>query len=119
MQMNKIRRVLWMPFAAPWRREDNPRETCCAAMAEALSFACDQHADPFECSDSHMVYNSVFDEYGIPVHDGGSSYVLVAHCPWCGARLPESQRDRWFDETDALQGEPPQRYLTSQWWRGS
>ena len=91
---------------------------CCPAMSAALAFDCEQHADAFECADALMVYNEVFDEYGIPVHDGGASYVLIEHCPWCSVRLPESQRDRWFDETDALGVEEeklPPRYLTREW----
>lgn len=70
-------------------------------MASALAFDCDQHADPFECPDSLVVYNEVFDEIGLIVHDGGPSKVNIDFCPWCGTRLPESQRDRWFDETEA------------------
>lgn len=57
-----------------------------------------------------MVYNEVFDEFGLIVHDGGQSYVLIQHCPWCATRLPESQRDRWFDEEN-----PPLAYTTREW----
>jgi hypothetical protein len=55
------------------------------------------------------------------VHDGGASYLLISHCPFCGARLPESQRDRWFDETEQLIGEDgdeaslPERYRRGDW----
>jgi hypothetical protein len=28
-------------------------------------------------------------KYLIPVHDGGSSGILIRFCPWCGGRLPE------------------------------
>ena len=55
---------------------------------------------------------------GLPVHDGGASYVLVAFCPWCGARLPESQRDRWFEETEAkgfTDDTLPPEYRTGAW----
>lgn len=89
-------------------------------MARALAFDCSDHADPFDCADSLVVYNEIFDEIGLVVHDGGPSYVLIAHCPWCGTRLPESQRDRWFDETeekgisdDAL----PPEYASAAWRR--
>lgn len=23
-------------------------------------------------------------EYGVPVRDGGSSYLVIEYCPWCG-----------------------------------
>lgn len=88
-------------------------------MNNALVFECEQHADPFECGDCALIYNPVFDEYGLVVHDGGASYLLINHCPWCAAKLPDSQRDRWFDETDALElkGDDalPARYLTDEW----
>ena len=96
------RRVLWMPLDVAWRAPSPDAQFCCRAMSSALEFGCDQHADPFDCGDALVVYNEVFDEYGLIVHDGGASYVLIAHCPWCGSKLPESQRDRWFDETDAI-----------------
>jgi hypothetical protein len=25
--------------------------------------------------------------YGIPVHDGGSSIIVIEFCPWCGTKL--------------------------------
>ena len=111
-------RVLWMPLEALWRPPSAAHQFCCETMGDALSFGCAQHADPFECADALIVYNEIFDEYGIPVHDGGASYVLIAHCPWCSAKLPESQRDRWFDEVEALaigDDRPPDRYLSAAW----
>lgn len=115
------RRVLWMPLAAPWEPPSDEVKLCCEAMASALAFDCDQHEDPFACADTLVVYNEVLDEYGLPVHDGGLSYVLIAYCPWCAARLPESQRDRWFDETDALgvaDDDLPPQYLSRAWRTG-
>lgn len=112
------RRVLWMPLSVAWAPPSAAATFCCEAMTQALAFDCAQHADPFECADSLMVYNEVLDEYGLPVHDGGASYVLVAICPWCGARLPESQRDRWFDETEAkgfTDDTLPPEYRTGAW----
>jgi hypothetical protein len=32
-------------------------------------------------------------EYLIPVHDGGSSGIVMRYCPWCGRRLPASKRE--------------------------
>ena len=82
------RRVLWTPLSIGWRPPSAEAAFCCEAMASALAFDCNQHADPFECADHLVVYNEVFDEFGIVVHDGGPSYVLIAHCPWCGTRGP-------------------------------
>lgn len=114
------RRVLWMPFGAAWAPPSPEATFCCEAMTAALQFDCEQHADPFECGDGLMVYNEVFGETGLPVHDGGASYVLISHCPWCGTRLAESQRDRWFEETEAIEKEGreiPQTYFSGVWRR--
>ena len=90
-------------------------------MKAALAFSCDQHTDPFECADAPMIYNEPFDEYGLIVHDGSGSYVLIQNCPWCGTSLPPSQRDRWFDVIEAQMLDAngadtiPKRFLTSEW----
>lgn len=114
------RRVMWMPLSQAWIAPSEASAFCCEAMASALAFECAQHAAPFECPDHLIVYNEVFDEIGIVVHDGGPSYVLIQSCPWCGARLAESQRDRWFDETDAAgftEETLPTKYRTGEWRR--
>ena len=67
-------------------------QPCCERMGEALSFACLQHADAFECPDSLVYYSDGANEYGLIVHDGGTSYSIIGYCPWCGVKLPESQR---------------------------
>lgn len=109
------RRVMWMPLEVAWLPHSANAAFCCQAMRNALAFNCDQHADPFDCADQLLVYNEVFDEIGLVVHDGGPSYVLITHCPWCGAALPDSQRDRWFDETETG-GVKPQ-HLSGDWRR--
>jgi len=58
---------------------------------------CSLHADPFDCPDTVIVFHELFSEYGLPIRDGGQSYLLISNCPFCGARLPESGRDAWFD----------------------
>ncbi|MCC7252477.1 hypothetical protein [Hyphomicrobium sp.] len=117
-QLHPGRRVLWTPLSVAWAPPSASAVFCCEAMTQALAFDCDQHADPFECADGLMVYNEVLDEFGLPVHDGGASYVLIAFCPWCGTRLPESQRDRWFDEVEAAgytDDTLPPEYLSATW----
>jgi hypothetical protein len=70
-------------------------------MAQSLEMACDQHGDPFECPDVALIHHDLFGEYGIPIRDGGPSYIVIVHCPWCGTALPASARDAWFDAVDA------------------
>lgn len=92
-------------------------------MRAQLEVTCDLHPDPFDCPDSVVSYVAMFDEYGLIVHDGGASYLHIAHCPWCGSRLPESRRDEFFAHMDALGIDPwlddlPQRFQTDAWFRG-
>lgn len=54
--------------------------------------------------------------------DGGSSYVRLQYCPWCGVALSTSLRDRWFDELDARGIDPdvdevPLEFTDSRWYR--
>lgn len=62
-----------------------------------------------------------FREYGIDIQDGGSSYKLIAFCPWCGRKLPSSLRDQWFDRLESLgidpaEGAIPEEYRGSDWY---
>lgn len=95
---------------------------CCKRLAESVSEECEQHPDRFDCADALLAYWPKYDEYGVIVHDGGSSMVLIAFCPWCGAKLPESKRNRWFDELELRGIDPgadiiPKEYQTDSWWR--
>jgi hypothetical protein len=36
---------------------------------------------------SLVVYSEKSGQFGIRVHDGGSSWIAIRHRPWCGARL--------------------------------
>lgn len=98
-------RKLWMdPLGTPSSFAGTDAKHCCADMKDALTNACAEHAgDPFECGDMLMSFSPTFAEHGLIVHDGGASSVLIKFCPWCGTRLPESQRDAWFDAEDARQ----------------
>jgi hypothetical protein len=70
--------------------KSNPH--CCEEMQKRLEFDCANHADVFDCPDNLVSYSDRFGEYGLIVHDGGTSSVLIQYCPWCGAKLPESSR---------------------------
>jgi hypothetical protein len=67
---------------------------CCEVMRREVERVCDQHPDRFNCPDCLVHYSPRFREYGLIVHDGGSSTCLIRFCPWCGAQLPESLRDQ-------------------------
>lgn len=95
---------------------------CCGRMKENLAVGCEQHSDVFDCPDTLVYYSDRFDEYGLIIHDGGSSCITIHHCPWCGAKLPESRRDEWFDRLEAMgYSDPsnenvPKEFLTSEWY---
>ena len=66
---------------------------CCSRMIDAVESKCDQHEDRFHCPDALVNYSEKFNEYGLIVHDGGSSVIGINFCPWCGTELPKSIRD--------------------------
>lgn len=63
-----------------------PLGQCCVDMSSHL----DQH---LTCEDGHDAWScdttlvTADDGIGILVRDGGSSYILIAYCPWCGVKL--------------------------------
>lgn len=83
---------------------------CCANMDKALN-----------SSDSAMRFVPKFREYGIAVLDGGSSYIEIHYCPWCGSKLPDSLRSAWFEHLDKqgidpFEDEVPEAYLDGRWY---
>lgn len=75
-------------------------------------------ADP----DTPIAYSESFREYGLEYQDGGTSVLGIRFCPWCGAHLPESLRDRWLQEIGELGFEPgdpqiPPSFASDRWWR--
>ena len=84
---------------------------------------CDEHTNPYECPDYVIAYSPEFDEYGLIVHDGGSSSYLIRFCPFCGNKLPESKRDMWFENLEKLGFDDPysqkipSEYETDRWYR--
>ncbi|WP_443025513.1 DUF6980 family protein [Sphingomonas sp. PB4P5] len=53
------------------------------------------------------------------VHAGEARQSLF-YCPWSGEKLPPTQRDRWFDELEALGLDPwhdevPERFRSDAW----
>ena len=61
------------------------KQVCCDMMGHQLNWKCDDHDDPFACPDA-LITKGKFG-YGLIVHDGGSSVIAIAYCPWCGIQL--------------------------------
>ena len=74
------------------RRFLNLPEFCCNAMAAQVEFSCDRHPGPRACPDKLVDYLPKFNEYGLVIHDGGSSHLVIRYCPWCGADLEPTYR---------------------------
>lgn len=64
---------------------DSKFKLCCSFMEEKLKQECVDH-DKFECPDV-VVIRSESGGFGIPIHDGGESYIVISFCPWCGKEL--------------------------------
>lgn len=98
------------------------RTHCCEMMTSNVQHECAQHPDPADCPDALIGYSLTFDEYGIWIHDGGPSYVVISFCPWCGQRLPSSRRDEWFDTLERLgfdcplEQDIPPEFKTDAWY---
>ena len=57
----------------------------CVHIAYQVTQQCETHPDPYDCPDVLIV--EFEGTYGIPIRDGGSSRVVISHCPWCGLEL--------------------------------
>ena len=93
-------------------------EYCCEQMKYFIS-----RNDSEFSSDDIIYYIPEFDEYGIVIHDGGSSFIIIEYCPWCGKKLPNSKRELWFEELekrgieDPSEDEIPVEFGSDKWWR--
>ncbi len=66
------------------------KKYCCDNFRHFATYKCDQHANPYECYDYVIVYDTLRRQYGLIVYDLGVatfSYIVINHCPWCGAQL--------------------------------
>lgn len=60
---------------------------CCKDMAYHLNKNCLEHKDIYDCPDVIIFRSPDRNVYGLPIHDGGSSYIKIIYCPWCGNKL--------------------------------
>ncbi|RZT87495.1 hypothetical protein EV383_4420 [Pseudonocardia sediminis] len=61
---------------------------CCDMLRENATLSCGQHTTSHTCPDVTVVWSDQHQEFGLPVRDGGSSWIAIAFCPWCSADLP-------------------------------
>lgn len=83
---------------------------------------CDELKRAVEDPDVPVQFIPKFREYGVAILDGGSSYLVMRNCPWCGQSLPESLRDDWFDALESIGIDPmdaaaiPDEYRDEKWY---
>ncbi len=67
-------------------RKEN-KSFCCEQMANKVEESLDSKGE-IKHDDVDVVVNKNRDGvYGIPIHDGGTSFIEINNCPWCGAKL--------------------------------
>lgn len=69
------------------RRGVNPSKHPCVHVAYHISREPGVKGDAHDDPDVTLIYSARSRRYGIPVRDGGTSYIHITHCPWCGKRL--------------------------------
>ena len=92
----------------------------CVHMAYHATFTCEEHPNLSECSKAAIIYNPKFDEYHIGSRGGTGDDIIIARCPWCGVKLPESKRDLWFERLEQMgidpwQDDVPEEFNSGAW----
>lgn len=57
---------------------------CCNSLKYYSILKCDLHQYPCECPD--VLIHKQENLTGLYIHDGGSSFILINYCPWCGTK---------------------------------
>ncbi|MGG0889534.1 DUF6980 family protein [Cytobacillus horneckiae] len=60
---------------------------CCDQMTYHANLTCEIHKNLFDCPDKLIIFHEEDCEYGLIIHDGGSSTIEIMFCPWCGKNL--------------------------------
>lgn len=55
-------------------------------LQDGSKFGVSKPHDKWECGD-FVMHSPKPGVFGIPVHDGGSSYIAIKYCPWCSRHL--------------------------------
>ena len=86
---------------------------------------CCDHMQRMIDEEKSIVYIPEFREYGVPVRDGGSSFLEMGYCPWCGKKLPGSLREEYFAVLERSgisypcpQDQLPEAMRSEKWWQG-
>lgn len=61
------------------------RRFCCSILEHHARYECAEHGH--SCPDQVVRRLDGTGVYVLPVRDGGSSYVEINFCPWCGSNF--------------------------------
>ena len=93
-------------------------------MNDAPTHCCEQMRYAVSTAKIPVIFIHKFREYGIKVIDGGTGFIEIQYCPWCGKQLPMSLRDEWFDALEKLGINPleeenliPSQFLDGSWYQ--
>jgi hypothetical protein len=96
------------------------KEHCCAEMSEQANMSFPGAESPLLGStDKRIYWSPVFNEYGL-ICQPSAEILQIHHCPFCGSRLPESRREKWFERLEKEDwktwGDPiPSELLSHDW----
>jgi hypothetical protein len=72
------------------------KQHCCEAMTEQANLTFPKAKSALLGStDKRIYWSPLFDEYGL-ICQPSAEVLVIANCPFCGTRLPPSQRAQWF-----------------------
>jgi hypothetical protein len=66
-------------------------DICCSNMKYHLEYKCTEHKNVFDCPDNIIYSSPKKNTFGIIIHDGGSSFIKIKYCPWCGTKLKKKK----------------------------
>ena len=76
-------------------------------MQEQAELSCSVHAAPEDCRDALISYSDKFREYGLFIHDGGSSSQSHQLLSLVWVKAARLSARRWFEELAALGFDDP------------
>lgn len=56
-------------------------------MQYFAEYRCGVHQSRFDCPDCIIHFDGETHRCGIIIHDGGSGWISIKYCPWCGKEL--------------------------------
>jgi hypothetical protein len=73
---------------------------CCKQMSEQVNMHFEEAQSVLLGStDKRIYWSSIFNEYGL-ICQPSYEILKISFCPFCGSKLPNSKRDRWFERLE-------------------